>query len=68
VTADDWVKIIGAIASALVLVLGAIGLLWANVHEYRQEVNGKMSELLDLTRTSARAEGRLEGPKTDGPS
>jgi len=27
-----------------------------------------MSELLDLTRTSARAEGRLEGPKTDGPS
>lgn len=57
---DDWVKIIGAIGSALVLVLGAVGVLYAKVHQYSERVNGRLSELLELTRKSSRAEGKLE--------
>jgi hypothetical protein len=58
-TADDWVKIISAIASGLVLILGAIAALWLKVHGYRSEVNGRMDQLLELTRSSAIAQGRL---------
>jgi len=60
-SADDWVKIIGAIGASLVLVLGSIGALYVKVVEYRREVDGKMGQLLELTRRSAHAEGRLEG-------
>jgi len=57
-TADDWVKVIGSVAGALVLVLTAIGALWVKVHEYRREVNGKMQQLLDVTREAGEAHGR----------
>jgi hypothetical protein len=58
-TADDWVKIISALASGVVLILGAIATLWVKVHGYRSEVNGRMDQLLELTRSSAVAQGRL---------
>ena len=61
-TGDDWVKVIGAIASGLVLVLAAITALWAKVHEYHRGVNGRMDQLLELTRQSSMALGRLQGP------
>jgi hypothetical protein len=61
VTSDDWVKIIGAVGTSAVIILGAIGALWAKVHGYRGEVNGRMDELLTLTRSSAIAEGKLAG-------
>lgn len=60
-TSDDLVKVIGAVAASLAIVLGAVGTLWAKVHEYRAEVNGKMQQLIELTAVSSRAEGRLEG-------
>jgi len=57
-TVDDWVKIIGAIAAAAGVILGAISALWVKVHSYRQEVNGRMDQLLELTHTSSLAEGK----------
>lgn len=57
-TVDDWVKIISAMAAAAAVILGAIGALWVKVHSYRQEVNGRMDQLLELTHTSSLAEGK----------
>jgi hypothetical protein len=74
VTAQDWVLIVGAIAAATVSILGAVGALWVKVHSYDQKVNGRMSELLAVTRTAADARGRLtaDDPPTrvqsDGPA
>lgn len=58
-SADDLVKLISAIAGAVVIVLAAIGALWQKVHEYQENVNGRLGELLAVTRTSARQEGVL---------
>jgi hypothetical protein len=60
-TADDWVKLIGAGAAATVMVLGAIGALWAKIHAYSVAVDGRMSELLSATRSAATAEGKATG-------
>lgn len=60
-TAEDWVRIISAIAAGFVLVIGAIGAVYAQVVRTHQLVNSRMSELLELTRTSATAEGRRLG-------
>jgi len=65
-TPDDWVKIIGALATAVALVLGAIGALWRTVHQYRREINGRMDEFLALTRESAEARGRLAAKRDPG--
>jgi hypothetical protein len=65
-TADDWVKVISATAGALAIVLSAIGVLWVKIHEYRKEVNGRMTELLDVTRSAAEARGRARR-KADRP-
>ena len=62
-TAQEWVAIIGALAGAVALILGAVGALWVRIHGYQQTIDGRMSELMELTRTSARAEGRLENPR-----
>jgi len=59
VTPDDWVKVIGAIAAGVAVVLGAIGALWRTVHTYRSEINGRMDEFLALTREASEARGRL---------
>jgi hypothetical protein len=57
---SDLVTLLGAFAAAVAVILGAIGTLWVKIHGYRAEVNGRMGELLELTRQSSRAEGRLE--------
>jgi hypothetical protein len=63
-TADDWVKVIGAIGSASVLIIGALGAVYLQVRKTHQLVNSRMTELLDLTRKSSLAEGKLEQPTT----
>jgi hypothetical protein len=53
-----------AITALLVAVTGLIGALVAlavQVRAYHQQVNSRMNELLELTRTSAHAEGVLAG-------
>jgi len=65
VTADDLVKIIGAVAGAVVIVLSAMGTLWVRIGAYRREVNGRMTELMDLTREAAEARGRARRPPSN---
>ena len=60
-TADDWVKIIGACSAAFVVILGAIGALAVKLENYSKQVNGRMDQLLDLTATSSVAQGRAMG-------
>ena len=67
-TGDDWVKIIGAIASGLVLIIASISALWFKVRDYQRDVNGRMDQLLELTRRSAQAEGRLSRGRPTTPS
>ncbi len=59
-TAQDWTVVIGSIATALVLVIAAVGRVLVQVQATHNLVNSRMTELLELTRTSARAEGKLE--------
>lgn len=66
-TSSDLVQIIGAVAAATALVLSAVGALWVKVHGYRAEVNGKMTQLLELTRTASLAQGQLEGERKVAP-
>lgn len=63
--ADDWVKIIGAVAAGLAITLTAIGALYVQIAKTHRLVNSRMSELLELTRTASRAEGQLAGPDAD---
>jgi len=60
-TGDDWVKIIGAIAAAAVLIIGAIGAIYMQVRSLRDRVNGRLDQLLELTAHSSEARGRLQG-------
>jgi hypothetical protein len=62
VTVDDQVRLIAAIAAGIVTILGALGSLYLQLHRYQQRVDGRLTELLELTRSSAKAEGKLEGP------
>jgi hypothetical protein len=62
-TAQDWVAIIGAVAGGLVTILGACGAVYVQVRKTHNLVNSRMSQLLELTKTSAIAEGRLAGPE-----
>ena len=57
---DDWVKVIGAIGTASVLILAALGAVIAQVRSTHQLVDGRMNELLNVTRTSSFAAGRLQ--------
>jgi hypothetical protein len=59
-SADDLVKLIGAMAGAVVVILGAIGALYARVRDLHKAVNGRMDQLLELTKSSATAQGHLE--------
>jgi hypothetical protein len=65
-SADDLVKIIGAIAGAVVIVLGAIGACYARVMQLHQSVNGRMTQLLELTKQSSVAQGHLEEKQAAG--
>ena len=57
---DDWVRIIGAIAAGIVLILGALAAVFQQIRATHSLVNSRMDELLMLTRTSGHAEGMLE--------
>ena len=56
-----------AVLVALAAVLGGIARCIAEVRAYHRAVNSKMDALLELTATSSRAEGRLEGTQTPPP-
>jgi hypothetical protein len=60
-SADDLVKVIGAVAAAAALIIAAIGALYAKLAEYHRTADGVATQLLRLTATSSRAEGRLQG-------
>jgi hypothetical protein len=59
-TADDIVKIIGAVSVATVAILGAVGAIYAQIRRIHQMVNGRMNELLELTRSSSRTAGQQD--------
>jgi len=63
---NDTVALIGAVASAVAVILGAIGALWVKIHGVEMSVNGRMTELLELTRSSSRAEGALGAAPSAG--
>jgi hypothetical protein len=63
VSAQDLSIVIGALAAGLAVVLAAIGALWAKVHSYRAEVNGRVDQLLEETRNSGRLQGKAESPR-----
>ena len=52
-----------AILAAATGLVGALIRLIFAIQEYKREVNHRMDELLELTRTAAEARGRLEGPR-----
>lgn len=58
ITPEQFVAILGSIAAAIV----AIGGVYVQVHQLHTKVNGRLTELLELTRTAALAKGKLEGP------
>jgi hypothetical protein len=60
-TAQDWVIIIGAIATATVAIIGAIGTLLQEARATRKAIDGRMTELVEATRAGALAQGKLEG-------
>jgi len=62
VSADDWVKLIGATAGAVALIAGALGAVWVKIANVGRRVDGRMDELLELTAKSSLAEGRLAAP------
>ena len=61
------VTLITGIVTITVQVLTLVGtiLISRSVNQTHDAVNSKMSELLRITASSARAEGRLEGPDAD---
>lgn len=59
-SANDWIAIIGAVASGVVLIIGALGVLFMQMRQTHNLVNHRMDELLALTQTSARAAGVLQ--------
>jgi len=63
-SADDWVKIIGAAAAFMSVVIGALGAVYLQVRRTHTLVNSRMDQLLELTQTSGIARGRLEAQQT----
>lgn len=56
---------LAAVLTALATVLVAIAGLVRTVRGYHRAVNGRLDELLELTRQASRAEGRLETSRLD---
>lgn len=48
------------IGSFTAILVAAIGLIVARINQVHNLVNSRMTELLDLTRSSAKAEGRVD--------
>ena len=53
---EQFVAVLGGFTALLV----AIGTLLVQVRSLRQQVDGRLTELLSLTRSSSRAEGALD--------
>jgi hypothetical protein len=56
---EDWVRIIGAVGAASVLIIAALGAVLAQVRATHNLVNGRLTQLLELTRSSSFAAGKL---------
>ncbi len=56
---EQLATLIAAFAAAVVAILAAVGKLWLDLHQYGRAVNGRMDELLELTRVSSEARGKL---------
>ena len=65
-TAQDWVIIIGAMATATVAIIGAIGTVLSEARATRKAIDGRMSELIGVTRNQALAEGKLSASDPPG--
>jgi hypothetical protein len=63
VTPEQFTGLIGALTGLLV----AVTALAVQVHAWHKQINSRMDQLLEVTRDSARAEGKLEGPSGVGP-
>jgi hypothetical protein len=50
-----------AVLVAVTGVIGAIGVLIGQIRSLRQEINGRLSDLVDATRVAALKEGELLG-------
>lgn len=61
-TGVEWVSIIGAIAAALVAIIGAIARLYVLVGRTHKLVNSRMDQLLASVKSASLAEGKLAGP------
>jgi len=57
---------LAAVLTGLAAVLVGLAQVIRELRAYHRAVNSRMDELLELTRTSSRAEGKLAGP--DEPS
>jgi hypothetical protein len=62
VTVDQFVAVIGAFTALLV----AVTALAVQVHAWHKQINSRMDQLLEITRSAAIAEGKLEGPAARG--
>lgn len=60
-TTEQLVTILGAVAA----VLAAVGKILYELRQYQHAVNSRLDQLLDVTRTSARAEGVLSAGQPD---
>jgi len=57
VTVEQFVAILAAITA----LIGVLGGIWVQLRQTHKLVNSRLSALLELTATSSRAEGVLEG-------
>lgn len=65
-TENVTLEIIKTVGIVLTTIISSIALVYTvkgknRVEEYHKEVNGKMGQLLDVSKTAAKAEGNLEG-------
>jgi hypothetical protein len=63
VNPDQWIALAGALCTVLI----AVARLIHEVRKTHDLVNSRMTELLELTRSSSRAQGKLEGPDAKKP-
>lgn len=59
----EIIKTVGIITTAILSTLTVIFTIKGKnkIEAYHKEVNGKMGQLLDVSKTAAKAEGNLEG-------
>jgi hypothetical protein len=56
---------VAAIAATRTVVVAGFGVIVAMLQRNHNAVNGRMTELLELTRQSSKAEGKVEGAKEE---